>query len=104
MRIATCQILVDMLIVLAPFALYPRTGALTVPLVGILTLFYRGFLVLSKSFLDPFGNEGSDAQLQYIRTDTLLAEVNAASTRWWRGSERLPFDTMPQDAVGRLPK
>ena len=71
---------------------------------GIIALFYRGLLELSKNFLDPFGNEGSDAQLQYIRTDTLLAEVNAASTRWWRGSERLPFDTMPQDAVGRLPK
>ena len=39
------QIHVDTLIVLAPFALYPRLGALTIPLFGILTIFYRGFLV-----------------------------------------------------------
>lgn len=51
------QILVDTLIVLAPIALYPRLGALTIPLCGVLCIFYRGFLTLSKSFLDPFGNE-----------------------------------------------
>ena len=55
-------------------------------------------LELSKSFLDPFGNEGSDGQEEFIRTDTLLAECNSASTRWWRGAERLPFDTLPFDA------
>jgi hypothetical protein len=52
------QILVDLLLVLAPLALYPKVGALAVPLCGILTLFYRGLLELAKSFLDPFGNEG----------------------------------------------
>ena len=79
MRIATCQILVDMLIVLAPFALYPRTGALTVPLCGVLTLFYRGFLVLSKSFLDPFGND--DSLSENLNISCLMAETNAGSVR-----------------------
>ena len=64
-------------------------GALAVPLSGILTLFYEGMLELSKSFLDPFGNE--DSKAQNIRTDTLLAESNAGSTRWARMAERMPF-------------
>ena len=38
------------------------------------------------------GNEGVR-----IRTDTLINEVNAASTRWWRGAEALPFDTLQSE-------
>jgi hypothetical protein len=49
------QVMVDTLVVLSPFALYPELGSLSIPLVGILTLFFRGLLKLSKSFLDPFG-------------------------------------------------
>ena len=49
------QLLVDTLVVLAPFALYPKLGVLTVLLSCILVIFYRGFLQLSKSLLDPFG-------------------------------------------------
>ena len=73
---------------LAPFALYPRLGALTAPLCGVLTVFYRGFLVLSKSFLDPFGNEvcttapvrptepvASTSKHQHQHTLCLLGEV-----------------------------
>ena len=83
------HVLVDTLLYLAPVALYPKVGALAVPLSGILTLFYEGMLELSKSFLDPFGNE--DSKAQNIRTDTLLAESNAGSTRWARMAERMPF-------------
>ena len=78
-----------MLIVLAPFALFPRTGALTVPLCGVLTLFYRGFLVLSKSFLDPFGND--DSLSENLNISCLMAETNAGSVRWMNGAARLPF-------------
>jgi len=92
------HLLVDTFLVSTPFVLYPRCGVLVVPAAGLLTLFFRGLLELSKSFLDPFGNEGSDGQEEFIRTDTLLAECNSASTRWWRGAERLPFDTLPFDA------
>eukprot|EP00967_Tisochrysis_lutea_P031471 scaffold37112_cov35-Tisochrysis_lutea.AAC.3 len=83
--------LVDSLLLLAPFALYPKTGAFSIFLtgmldipsalvaredalpsaqrlvvitpttdaiwIGVMTLFYRGLLELSKSFLDPFGNK-----------------------------------------------
>lgn len=56
------QVLVDSLLVISPFALYPSVGILSVPLVGLLALFFRGLLQLSKSFLDPFGVEGFQAQ------------------------------------------
>ncbi|KAL1527345.1 hypothetical protein AB1Y20_016015 [Prymnesium parvum] len=83
------QILVDTLIALAPFALYPRLGALTVPLCGVLTVFYRGFLVLSKSFLDPFGNE--DTTSENLNVQCLVTETNAGSVRWKDNTKTLPF-------------
>ena len=78
------QLLVDCLLSFAPFALYPKLGVLTAllcPVLAIfypnptptpnpnpnpkpnpnpnpnqvLVIFYRGFLQLSKSLLDPFG-------------------------------------------------
>ena len=77
-------------LLLAPLALYPKAGALGTPLCGVLTLFYRGLLELAKSFLDPFGNEGSRAQ--NIQSDVLLAEVNRGSSGWWRAGARVPYD------------
>ena len=83
------QILLDALVALAPFALYSRLGIFIVPLCGILTIFYRGFLVLSKSFLDPFGNE--DSLSENFSIHCLVCETNAGSIRWRDGIERLPF-------------
>jgi len=87
------QLLVDTLVVLAPFALYPKLGVLTIPLSGILVLFYRGFLTLSKSFLDPFGN--SDSLSENLSVACLLCETNAGSVRWLNAIEQLPF--RPED-------
>ena len=56
---------------------------------GILTIFYRGFLVLSKSFLDAFGNE--DSLSENFSIHCLVCETNAGSIRWRDGIERLPF-------------
>lgn len=42
------EVLVDALLVLAPLALYPETGDLSVPLVLLLVFFYSGVLQLSK--------------------------------------------------------
>ena len=83
------QILVDVLVVLAPFALYGKIGFFTIPLVGVLTIFFRGFLALSKSFLDPFGNE--DSLSENMSVHCLLCETNAGSIRWSNGIEELPF-------------
>ncbi|CAJ1966016.1 unnamed protein product [Cylindrotheca closterium] len=75
------QVLVDSLVFLAPVCLYSDVGSLSVPLVGLLTLFFKGLLELSKSFLDPFGNEGFKSQ--NIRVDVLVSELNfGAQSRW----------------------
>lgn len=85
------QVLVDSLIMLAPFALYPELGTLSVPLSGVLALFFRGLLALSKSFLDPFGVEGFDAQ--NMKVDVLVSELNfGASKRWLQAGAFLPKD------------
>ena len=52
------QILVDSLVWLAPLSLYSGLGSLSIPLCAVLTHFFKGLLELSKSFLDPFGNDG----------------------------------------------
>jgi len=85
------QILVDTLVALAPFALYPKLGVLTVLLSPILVIFYRGFLQLSKSFLDPFGN--GDSQTENFDLTCLICETNAGSVRWFNAIEELPFET-----------
>lgn len=85
------QLLVDTLIVLAPLALYPKLGILTVLLSPILVIFYRGFLQLSKSFLDPFGNDDSVAE--NLSVSCLICEVNSGSTRWFDAVQQLPFKT-----------
>ena len=83
------QVLVDSLVVLAPLALYSELGSLSIPLTGLLTLFYKGLLELSKSFLDPFGNEGYPGQ--NIRVDVLVSELNfGAGGRWVKAGRRLP--------------
>lgn len=83
------QVLVDSLMLLSPFALYPECGILSLPLVGTLTLFFKGLLSLSKSFLDPFGVEGY--QEQNIRVDVLVSELNfGASSRWIRSASYIP--------------
>jgi predicted membrane chloride channel (bestrophin family) len=55
------EVLVDTLCVLAPLALYTKMGTFNIVSTGLLTLFFKGLLELSKSFLDPFGREGYTA-------------------------------------------
>ena len=94
------QVLVDALLILAPFSLYPELGSLSILLVGLLALFFRGLLTLSKSFLDPFGVEGFGEQ--NIRVDVLVSEINfGASKRWIQAGNWLPVD---KDKLGDLSK
>ena len=86
------QILVDTLVWLAPFSLYSGLGVLSIPLCGLLTLFFKGQLEVSKSFLDPFGNEGHPGQ--NIRVDVLVSELNfGAGSRWFLAADSLPKRT-----------
>lgn len=83
------QILVDSLVWLAPFSLYSGLGSLSIPLCAVLTHFFKGQLELSKSFLDPFGNDGYPNQ--NIRVDVLVSELNfGAASRWIEAAERVP--------------
>ena len=92
------QVLVDSLVLLAPLALYAQLGRLAIPLCGLLTLFFKGLLELSKSFLDPFGNEGFPGQ--NIRVDVLVSELNfGAQSRWSAAGAVLPT----RDADGPRP-
>lgn len=75
------QVLVDSLVLAAPIAVYPSVGILSIPLVGLFALFFRGLLSLSKSFLDPFGVEGFEEQC--LNVDVLVSELNFAATRRW---------------------
>lgn len=93
------QVLVDSLVFLAPICLYSDVGSLSVPLVGLLTLFFKGLLELSKSFLDPFGNEGFKSQ--NIRVDVLVSELNfGAQSRWVNAAES--FTTLRKKEQRRL--
>jgi len=83
------QILVDSLVWLAPLSLYSGLGSLSIPLCAVLTHFFKGLLELSKSFLDPFGNDGYPDQ--NIRVDVLVSELNfGAASRWVEAAARVP--------------
>eukprot|EP00970_Alexandrium_tamarense_P010291 scaffold2066_cov172-Alexandrium_tamarense.AAC.8 len=87
------EVLVDTLCVLAPLALYTKMGTFNIVSTGLLTLFFKGLLELSKSFLDPFGREGYTAH--NIRVDVLVSELNfGASSRWVQAGDALPSDTI----------
>ena len=87
--------LVDILLLIAPFGLYCNLGLLAIPMTAVISLFYRGLLELSKSFLDPFGNRrvsvsGLSAD---ISIDCLIGESNAGSLIWPQAAKSMPFDT-----------
>ena len=84
------QVLVDTLLVLAPFALYPKMGVISILLSGMLVLFYRGFLALSKSFLDPLGNSDLTSIGQSLSVDVLISEANEDSLRWMAAAAAMP--------------
>lgn len=92
------QILVDSLVWLSPFSLYSGLGSLSIPLCGLLTLFFKGLLELSKSFLDPFGNEGFPDQ--NIRVDVLVSELNfGAASRWFQAANHLPVRNTKESKI-----
>ena len=82
------QTLVDILVFFAPFALYPKVGAWSIPLAALITYFYCGLLELSKSFFDIFGREGYFEQT--INVEVLICEVNSAASRWVQAGRVAP--------------
>lgn len=90
------EVFVDTLTFLAPLALYTKMGTFNIISSGLLTLFFKGLLELSKSFLDPFGREGYRAH--NIRVDVLVSELNfGASSRWIEAGDALPSEILFSD-------
>ena len=68
-------------------------GTFNIISTGLITLFFKGLLELSKSFLDPFGREGYRAH--NIRVDVLVSELNfGASSRWVDAGDALPSERL----------
>lgn len=89
------EVLVDTLIFLAPLALYTKMGAFNIISTGLLTLFFKGLLELSKSFLDPFGKDGYSTH--NINVDVLVSELNfGAASRWVEAGDCMPSETSVQ--------
>ena len=87
------EVLVDLLVVLAPLALYTKEGVFNIFSTVLLCSFFKGLLELSKSFLDPFGREGYRAH--NIRVDVLVSEMNfGASSRWTKAGDTLPSELL----------
>jgi hypothetical protein len=86
------EVLVDTLTFLAPLALYTKMGTFNIISTGLLTLFFKGLLELSKSFLDPFGKDGYSTH--NINVDVLVSELNfGASSRWVDAGDAMPSET-----------
>jgi len=87
------QVLVDVVLWMYPFMavskeMSPFLGVLGT---GLLTMFYQGLFDLAKQFLDPYDNENYGKGEDPLCIDTLIAESNSGSVRWFNGLEKLPF-------------
>lgn len=88
------QILVDIFLILSPFALYSELGMWSIPAVGLLNVFYGGMLDLAKILLFPLENNEDDFYRDTsVNMDigVLIRESNVNSKRWKTGLETLPF-------------
>jgi predicted membrane chloride channel (bestrophin family) len=88
------QVLVDTVLILAPFALFCELGIWSVLAVGVLNIFFSGMNDLAKILLDPLDNsdqtfyKGSSVNMD---VGVLIRESNAGSNTWKAGLEKLPF-------------
>jgi len=89
------QFLVDSLIATTPFALHSSMGPMAFLVTGLVTIFFRGLLELSKTFLDPVGSRRVSTKnfMADIQVDVLLGEINAGARTWVKGVQELPFLT-----------
>ena len=88
------QVLVDIVLFLAPFALYSELGIWSVFAVGVLNIFFSGMNDLAKILLDPLDNcDENFYKDSSVNMDVgvLIRESNASSNRWKNGLKELPF-------------
>lgn len=58
-------------------------------MIGILTFFYHGLLVLAKVFMDPLDNEHYKVGCVYLDLAVLLRESNGGIDAWTAGAETI---------------
>ncbi|CAJ1967380.1 unnamed protein product [Cylindrotheca closterium] len=83
------ELLVDSFLVLAPIAKYSELGIYSVLLIGVLTFFYHGLLVLAKVFLDPLDNEQYKEGVVYLDLAVLLRESNGGIEKYIDAAETI---------------
>lgn len=69
---------------------YTDLGIFSVLMIGILTFFYHGLLILAMVFLDPLDNEDYCEGCVYLDLAVLIRESTAASKRWINGAAIMP--------------
>ena len=85
------QMLVDVLLITSPFALYAQQGIWAIFTVGVLTVFYAGVLDLSKMYLDPLDNDGLYDDSVNMDLGVLMNEMNLGAAEWKKGAMFVPF-------------
>lgn len=92
------QVLVDLLLCVAPLALYVDMGEYSVIAVGLVALFFGGLLNLSKVFLDPLNNEEFCENSIFLDLGVIIREANGDSTRWRKAGATSPFSDSEEEA------
>ncbi|CAM9989073.1 unnamed protein product [Ectocarpus sp. 12 AP-2014] len=85
------QLLVDVFLLLTPFALFSEVGFWSIVATGVLTTFYQGLFNLSKTFIDPLNNEDATIDSDCIVIDSLIKESANMGSRWTQGAKGFPF-------------
>ena len=85
------QMLVDVLLITSPFAVYAQQGIWAILTVGVLTVFYAGVLDLSKMYLDPLDNDGLYDDSVNMDLGVLMNEMNLGAAEWKKGAMFVPF-------------
>lgn len=84
------QVMVDTMLLCAPFACYKDMGYFAIAAVGIITIFFVGLVDLSKVMLDPLDNEDYNDGVIDINVGVFIRESNNGSVRFLNGAEHLP--------------
>ena len=58
-------------------------------MIGILTFFFHGLLVLAKVFMDPLDNEHYKVGCVYVDLAVLLRESNGGIDKWIDAAETI---------------
>ncbi|CAN0280464.1 unnamed protein product, partial [Ectocarpus sp. 8 AP-2014] len=86
------QLLVDVFLLLTPFALFSEVGFWSIVATGVLTTKQQGGLFnLSKTFIDPLNNEDATIDSDCIVIDSLIKESANMGSRWTQGAKVFPF-------------